>query len=143
MEKKEFRKKIFKKISKETLVPFPSIPAFPKEDPQTEHKLNVHFEKECKSLFVPLLDEIIQMQHHIKSKTQFYQLHSVQKQTKSNKDILQKLHQFKASIEESKRWCDSLLMQIEKGIEELEKTNTDTIPSTDWITQIKQKWKKP
>ena len=84
MEKKEFKKKIFKKIDRETLTPFPPVPTFTHdEENHKEIKIDAHFEKECKRLFIPLLDEIIQMQHHIKTQSQFYQLHSIHNNTRS------------------------------------------------------------
>ena len=73
--------------------------------------------EEFKKTFLPLLIDVFELRQMIRHhKTQNPNVDT--KEYKSPKDILEKLQQLQSNIEESKRWCDGIISQISKGIDE-------------------------
>lgn len=75
--------------------------------------------EEFKKTFLPLLIDIFELRQMIanyKTKTPF------QVQLKSPEEILDRLVTMQREIEESQKWCDGVILQISKGIEEAKET---------------------
>ncbi len=73
--------------------------------------------EEFKKTFLPLLIDIFELRQMIdnyKSQTSI----PFQKETKSPKEILERLEIMQTEIEESQRWCNGVILQISKGIQE-------------------------
>jgi len=74
-----------------------------------------------KKTFLPLLIDIFELRQMIdthKLHQQSPQFHHFDKISKTPQEILSQLTQMQKDIEESKRWCEGVIMQITKGIEE-------------------------
>lgn len=99
-----FTKKTYKKIDasyfQRTLSPFSKQ----KEGKKIVATQSIKgLREEMKRLFLPLLIEVFECR---------------QTEKKSEEEILQKLTRTKDSVLDTMRWCEGVLQQIEKGIEE-------------------------
>lgn len=74
-----------------------------------------------KQAFLPLLIDVFelrQMVQNFKAKRSSPFLFTIGQNSKSPKEVIERLQQLQDDIEESKRWCEGVILQIEKGIEE-------------------------
>ncbi len=62
--------------------------------------------EEFKRVFLPLLIDIFELRHKLRNKAS------------PPKEILKRLTELQNDIEESRRWCEGVILQISKGIEE-------------------------
>lgn len=77
--------------------------------------------EDFKKTFLPLLIDVFelrQMVQNFKSRYSSSFLFTHGQTSKSPKEVIQRLQQLQDDIEESKRWCEGVILQIEKGIEE-------------------------
>jgi len=97
--------------------------------------------EELKKLFLPLLIDIFELRQMVDNyKTASPEHIPLGKKTKSPKEILERLEQLQNDVEESQRWCNGVILQIAKGIEEAREVLSPT-PSTppkksSWIKKI-------
>lgn len=97
------------------------------EENSKPHKKIVATEKvgglreQFKKSFLPLLIDVFELRQKIKnyktsqSSTLFF---IVEKEKKTPKEILKKLEEIQDAVEETQRWCEGIIPQISKGIEE-------------------------
>lgn len=77
------------------------------------------FREEFKKHFLPLLIDIFELRQAIEThKKGEKESVPLGKLRKSPKEILHKLEQLQGEIQESQRWCEGILLQISKGIQE-------------------------
>lgn len=62
--------------------------------------------EEFKRVFLPLLIDIFELRHELRNKAS------------SPNETLKRLTELQNDIEESRRWCEGVILQIAKGIEE-------------------------
>jgi len=77
--------------------------------------------EEYKKTFLPLLIDVFELRQMIqtyKKKKDPLIFSPLNKPKKSPQEILNRLTQLQQDIKESKRWCEGVILQIEKGIEE-------------------------
>ena len=77
--------------------------------------------EDFKKTFLPLLIEVFELRQSIENYTT--QLHRPHRffpaiDTKSPQEILSRLEVLQNDIEESERWCQGVILQIAKGVEE-------------------------
>ncbi len=110
-----FRKKVYASIYK---------PALGEE---SNHKLKKivsspkksGLREEFKKVFLPLLIDVFELRKRVQN----YKLGSkspfgLKPEISCPKEILQKLTELQSEIEESRRWCEGVILQISKGIDE-------------------------
>ena len=124
MNKSNFKKKVYQKLStspfKESIsVNQTSSPKQPKKIIPTMATQGLR--EEFKKTFLPLLIEVFELRQSIENYTT--QLRSPQRfslgiDSKSPQEILSRLEVLQNDIEESERWCQGVILQIAKGVEE-------------------------
>lgn len=81
--------------------------------------------EEFKKMFLPLLIDIFELRQLIdtyKLQKQSPSFQHLGKASKTPEEIMAKLREMQADIEESQRWCDGVIRQIAKGIQEAQET---------------------
>lgn len=81
--------------------------------------------EDFKKLFLPLLIDIFelrQMLDNYKLKQQYPDLYTFEKEARKPAEIMDQLKQIQLEIEESQRWCQGVILQITKGIEQAQET---------------------
>ncbi len=73
--------------------------------------------EEFKKTFLPLLIDIFELRQMIDNYKSQASI-PFQKEAKSPKEILERLEIMQTEIEESQRWCEGVILQIAKGIQE-------------------------
>ena len=124
MNKANFKKKVYRKLD-----------ASPLSESISLNKLASHGEpkkiipslatkgvrEKFKKTFLPLLIEIFELRQSIDNYKTELQTNSAfpdENNSKSPQEILERLEQLQTDIEESQRWCDGVILQIAKGINE-------------------------
>lgn len=77
--------------------------------------------EEFKKTFLPLLIDVFELRQMIetyKMQKRSPELECIGKVSKTPQEILSHLKQLQLDIEESQRWCDGVILQIAKGIDE-------------------------
>lgn len=77
--------------------------------------------EEFKKTFLPLLIDVFELRQMIESHKSMAKNHlpfTLHPPKKSPQEILDRLRELQKEIEESQRWCDGVVCQIAKGIEE-------------------------
>lgn len=95
--------------------------------------------EEFKKTFLPLLIDVFelrQMTQNFKSREALPLLPEKEEISKSPKEIIKKLEALQNDIEESKRWCEGVILQISKGIQEA-KEALQFIDNSSEISEIK------
>jgi len=124
MNKANFKKKVYRKLDTSPLSESISLS---KMAPQGEPKKIIlsmatkGLREEFKKTFLPLLIDVFELRQSIDNyKSQVQSSHPIQaeKISESPQEILNRLEQLQRDIEESQRWCDGVILQIAKGIEE-------------------------
>lgn len=118
-----YKKKVFTAIQDNEInrtvfssaFPTQSIPDAPLPQGKFTSTQNKKLRDSFKKTFLPLLIDVIELR-------QLVQNHKTKdpKDTvgKTPKEILEKLERLQGEIEESKKWCEGVILQISKGIEE-------------------------
>lgn len=97
--------------------------------------------EEFKKLFLPLLIDIFELRQMIdtyKMQTQSPPLRHFGKISKTPQEILAQLKQMQHDIEESQRWCNGVILQISKGVEEAQEA-LDLIKQRDSVINTSSK----
>ena len=117
----EFRKKVYKKLDSSPLSQtIPSFSQKPSEKKIILTSATKGLREEFKKTFLPLLIDIFELRQMIDNHKSQKESPSVPlgKVSKSPREILEQLEQRQKDIEEAQRWCDGVILQIAKGIEE-------------------------
>jgi len=83
--------------------------------------------EDFKKTFLPLLIDVFELRQMIDNyKTQMQESGTIQIEmvSKSPQEILERLEQLQKDIEESQRWCNGVILQIAKGIDEAKEALT-------------------
>ncbi|MCB1107145.1 MAG: hypothetical protein KDK76_03515 [Chlamydiia bacterium] len=123
MNKSNFKKKVYRKLDAS---PFSEAISLSKMEPPKEPKKIIPsiaskgVREKFKKTFLPLLIEIFELRQAIENYQTELQFSNpiVDTPTKSPQDILLRLEQLQKEIEESQRWCEGVILQIAKGIDE-------------------------
>lgn len=131
MNKTNFKKKVYRKLDSSPLWSSISLSRAPREQEPKKiiaSKATTNLREEFKKTFLPLLIEVFELRQSIENYKAELQdpLNSSEKDTRSPQEILARLEQLRADFEESQRWCEGVILQIAKGIDEaLELMNCD------------------
>lgn len=123
MNKSNFKKKVYRKLDASPLsesIAFSQM-STPKEPKKIIPSMATQGVREkFKKTFLPLLIEIFELRQSIDNYKTELQTQSISTEgvTKTPQEILSRLEQLQKDIEESQRWCDGVILQIAKGIEE-------------------------
>ncbi|MCB1110338.1 MAG: hypothetical protein KDK64_05105 [Chlamydiia bacterium] len=124
MNKANFKKKVYRKLDASPLSEtFSFSQPSPSENPKKiiPSMANKGLREKFKKTFLPLLIEIFELRQSIenyKTELQTTQTFGAETPSKSPQEILSRLEQLQRDIEESQRWCDGVILQIAKGIDE-------------------------
>lgn len=124
MDKNHFKKKIYKKLDSSPLSESISLSnVSSKSEPKKiiASSATKGLREEFKKTFLPLLIDVFELRQMIdnyKSELESSASIQLEKISKSPQEILKRLEQLQTDIEESQRWCDGIILQISKGIEE-------------------------
>lgn len=103
----------------------PSISSFTSEKKIVVTTVHSGLRDEFKKMFLPLLIDIFELRQLIdtyKLQKQSPTFHHLGKASKTPEEIMMKLREMQADIEESQRWCNGVIQQIAKGIQEAQET---------------------
>jgi|GEM_PF-929595 len=103
----------------------PSISSCTSEKKIVVTTLHCGLREEFKKMFLPLLIDIFELRQLIdtyKLQKQSRSFQHLGKASKTPEEIMVKLREMQADIEESQRWCDGVIRQIAKGIQEAQET---------------------
>lgn len=126
----KFHKKVYRKLDSSplsesiTLSKPPSDSEPKKIIPTTATK---GLREDFKKTFLPLLIDVFELRQMIdnyKTQMQSNETVNIEMISKSPQEILERLEQLQNDIEESQRWCDGVILQIAKGIEEAKEALT-------------------
>jgi len=145
-----FRKKVYSKLDSSPLsesIPPPSsfaAQSAPKKIIPTSATKGLR--EDFKKTFLPLLIDVFELRQMIENyKSQADSPLPMGKVTKSPREILERLMQLQNDIEETQRWCEGVILQIAKGIEEA----TETLdmfegnePEQGLLKKLLKKWKR-
>jgi len=126
----KFHKKIYRKLDSSpfsesiTLSRLPSDSEPKKIIPSSATK---GLREDFKKTFLPLLIDVFELRQMIDNyKTQMHESGTIEIEmvSKSPQEILERLEQLQKDIEESQRWCNGVILQIAKGIDEAKEALT-------------------
>lgn len=125
-----FKKKHYKRLKTSPLkssIGSHTISSLGKQEPANKKiiatKASKSLREAYKELFLPLLIDVFQLRQIISNhKTLKQEEITLGKVNKSPQEVLEKLKQMQQDIEESKRWCDGVILQIERGIADAKET---------------------
>jgi len=126
----KFHKKVYRKLDSSpfsesiTLSRLPSDSEPKKIIPSSATK---GLREDFKKTFLPLLIDVFELRQMIDNyKTQMQESGTIQIEmvSKSPQEILERLEQLQKDIEESQRWCNGVILQIAKGIDEAKEALT-------------------
>jgi len=149
-EKTKFHKKVYRKLDSsplsENLPPlFPSDGCAKKIIPSSATK---GLREDFKKTFLPLLIDVFELRQMIdnyKSELESPSPLPMGKIPRSPQEILQRLEQLQSDIEETKRWCEGVILQIAKGIEEAKETLNlleNPKPEKGLLKRLLKRWKR-
>ncbi len=124
MNKANFKKKVYRKLDASPLSDSISLSKMaPSGQPKKiiPSSATKGVREDFKKTFLPLLIEIFELRQSIDNTKTELQLENATPSegfSKSPQEILNRLEQLQKDIEESQRWCDGVILQISKGIEE-------------------------
>ncbi len=102
----------------------------PQSNPSTSKKIiptqaHQSLREDYKKIFLPLLIDIFELRQMLETHKllrESPQFRSFGKVSKSPQEIVERLTEIQREIEESQRWCDGVILQIAKGINEAKET---------------------
>lgn len=124
MNNQQFKKKVYRKLDRS---PFSDRISFSRAEKKSEPKKIIPtkatqgIREEFKKTFLPLLIDIFELRQMIdayKSHVDSPSSPLIENLSKSPQEIIEDLKQLQADVEESQRWCEGVILQIAKGIEE-------------------------
>jgi len=148
----QFRKKVYSKLDSSPLsenIPPPS--SFTSPSPSKKiipSSATKGLREDFKKTFLPLLIDVFELRQMIdnyKSQAESSSPLPMGKVTQSPREILERLEQLQNDIEETQRWCEGVILQIAKGIEEA-KEALELIegkePEQGLLKKLLKKWKR-
>ena len=145
-----FRKKVYSKLDSSPLsesIPPPSsfaAQSAPKKIIPTSATQGLR--EDFKKTFLPLLIDVFELRQMIENyKSQADSPLPMGKVTTSPQEILERLMQLQNDIEETKRWCEGVILQIAKGIEEATEALDmfeEKDPEQGLLKKLLKKWKR-
>lgn len=91
-----------------------------------------------KKTFLPLLTDVFELRQMIENHTMRTSLLFTRK-IEAPEHVLHKLEQMKCEMEESRRWCEGVILQISRGIEEAEQACKPTQKRSLWKKLLRKK----
>lgn len=148
----KFRKKIYSQLESsplsENIPPLNSFASQSSAKKIIPSSATKGLREDFKKTFLPLLIEVFELRQMIenyKSEAEFPSPLPIGKITHSPQEILGKLEQLQNDIEETQRWCQGVILQIAKGIEEA-KDALNLIerkePEKGLLKKLLKKWKR-
>lgn len=147
---KQFQKKVYTRLSKSDLASLNLSESINScNEPSNRKKIvatsiGQNVREEFKKTFLPLLVEVFELRQMIKNHhNQTTDAFMESQPNNSLKDIINRLEVLKKEIEETKRWCDGVSIQIEKGLQEASDSSIhDAEPkrNSNKITTLKSKY---
>lgn len=122
-----FQKKVYTKMPHATLGKTITPHSFVPSNAEATAKKTISFpmnkgmREEFKKTFLPLLIDVFELRQMIEShkmKQQTPILFPEGKVGKSPREILERLQELQGEIEESQKWCEGVIKQISRGIDE-------------------------
>lgn len=119
-----FKKKVYRKLEHS---PFADRISLSRVEKKSEPKKIIPtkatqgIREEFKKTFLPLLIDIFELRQMIDAYKSYVDSPSsplIENLSKSPQEIIEDLKQLQADVEESQRWCEGVILQIAKGIEE-------------------------
>ncbi len=128
--KTKFHKKIYRKLDTSSILGAikPDPPHSTQSGTSQKKIIPTHaisgLREEFKKTFLPLLIDIFELRQMIENHKMQREmpLLPMEKLSKSPQEILDRLEKLQKEIEESQRWCDGVILQISKGIENAKET---------------------
>ena len=124
-----FQKRVYRKLDSSPLSPSIPPPSLISQEKPTKKIIpssaSRGLREDFKKTFLPLFIEIFELRQMIdtyRSQIETEAPISLGKVTKSPQEILEHLEMLQKEIEESTRWCNGVILQIAKGIEEAKET---------------------
>ena len=84
-----------------------------------------------KKTFLPLLTDVFELRQMIENHT-MRKSFLFTRRVESPEKVLEKLEQMRCEMEESRRWCNGVILQIARGIEEANKACKPTQKRSLW-----------
>lgn len=149
----KFRKKVYSKLDASPLSnPIPSPSHFSQDTSPKKiipSSATKGLREDFKKTFLPLLIDVFELRQMIenyKSQVESPSPLPMGKVTLSPQEILKQLEQLHNDIEETKRWCEGVILQIAKGIEEatetLELLDEKETENEGLLKKLLKKWKR-
>lgn len=122
-----FHKKVYSKLNSSPLSQSISSHSISSRDNESSPKKIIPssatggLREEFKKTFLPLLIDVFELRQMIdnyKSEAQSQSPISLGKVSQTPQEVLSRLEQLQHDVEESQRWCEGVILQISKGIEE-------------------------
>ena len=111
-----FRKKVYASIYKPALMEDSEKGRVKKIVPSSKKS---GLREDFKKVFLPLLIDVFELRKQVqKTKMGTKSPFDLTDSTSCPKEILKRLTELQDDIEESRRWCEGVILQISKGIEE-------------------------
>lgn len=127
-----YQKKIYTRLSKSDLSSLnPQEALNPLQEPQKQKKIiattiSQNVRDEFKKTFVPILVEVFELRQQIANHLNHDESNPLfSNSSLSIQEIVARLELLKKEIEETKRWCEGVQLQIEKGLLEAQKTPSE------------------
>ena len=91
-------------------------------------------------MFLPLLIDVFELRQKVQNISRGAKLpFGFKKESGCPQEILTRLTELQDDIEESKRWCEGVIMQIEKGVKEAKEALQFIDKMGDKIDNVKKK----
>ncbi|QVL58173.1 MAG: hypothetical protein KFB93_03590 [Simkaniaceae bacterium] len=117
MNKANFKKKVYRKLDSSPLsesISLSSITSTTKPKKIIPSSATKGLREKFKKTFLPLLIDVFELRQMIDN----YKSNPSEIIEKTPQQILERLEELQGDIEETQRWCDGVILQIAKGIEE-------------------------
>ena len=117
MNKANFKKKVYRKLDTSPLsgtISLSSVTSTTKPKKIIPSIATKSLRDNFKKTFLPLLIDVFELRQMIDN----YKSNPTDEIEKSPQQILERLEELQGDIEETQRWCEGVILQIAKGIEE-------------------------
>ncbi len=131
---KQLKKKVYKKLDASPFaasIASDSLSALAKSQQSPQKKIipssaSNGLREDFKKIFLPLLIDVFELRQMIENCEKEKDISALMKKiSRSPEEILSRLEELQNAIEEAQRWCDGVIVQIAKGIQEAKQTLAD------------------
>lgn len=149
--KAEFRKKVYSRLESSPLDHIMPSTSFYRDSSSKKiipSLATKGLREDFKKTFLPLLIDVFELRQMIenhKSQMESPTPLPMGKETQSPREILKRLEQLQNDIEETKRWCEGVILQIAKGTQEAKEALElldDKESEKGLIKKLLKKWKR-